>query len=260
MKIKFTFVSYIYPTTVFSFTLPAPFLSGEVTIGGIDVNGNPISVTDDGNGNLLLQVPNPVVTVPAYTASNPVNTNTPIPGMHNQNTANPGLNWQGTQTTPFTNAIGSVNYVTGVFNINFPLPPASGTQITVWTDQYQTGRPYCLLFWNNEFTVRPVPQIIHKITVETYLTPVQFMTVNDVPILNQWAQYLAFGAACEILRDRQDMEGVENLKEGMMRQEALVLERQSVEEIGQPNPQLFNSNLGYSVYGGWLGWGGGGNS
>ena len=245
-------------TTAFTFTIPAPFLSGEVTLGGVDVNDNPISVSDDGSGNLLLQVPNPVVTVPPYTDSNPVNTNTPIPGMHNQNTANPGLNWKGTQTTPFTNAIGDVNYVTGVFNINFPVAPKAGTQITLWVDQYQTGRPYCLLFWNNEFTVRPVPKIIHKITVETYLTPVQFMTVNDVPILNQWAQYLAYGASCEILRDRQDSDGVDNLKEGMMRQEALVLERQSVEEIFVPNPQLFNSNTGYSVYGGWLGQGGGG--
>ena len=50
-------------TTAFTFTIPAPFLSGEVTLGGVDVNDNPISVSDDGSGNLLLQVPNPVVTV-----------------------------------------------------------------------------------------------------------------------------------------------------------------------------------------------------
>ncbi len=247
-------------TTVFTFTIPAPFLSGTVTLGGVDVNGAAISVADDGNGNLQLQVPNPVVTVPPYTDSFPVNTNTPIPGMHNQNTANPGLNWVGTQTSPYTNAIGTVDYVTGIFNINFPVAPASGTQMTLWVSQYQTGRPYCMLFWNNEFTIRPVPKIIHKIEIETYLTPVQFIEANDVPILNQWAQYLAYGAAMEILRDRQDTDGVENLREGFMRQEALVLERQSVEEIGQPNFQLFNSTQGYSVYGGWGGWGSSGGN
>ena len=47
----------------------------------------------------------------------------------------------------------------------------------------------------------------------------------------------------EILRDRQDMEGVENLREGFERQEALVLERQSIEEINQPNITLFNSTV-----------------
>lgn len=240
-------------TTAFSFTLPGPFLSKEVVIGGVDINGNPISVNDDGNGNLLMQVPNPVITVPPYT--NPLFTpggpNVPIPGMHNQNTLNPGLNYTGTQTVPYTNAIGTVNYVTGVFNINFLVPPIAGQNLTVWISQYQTGRPYCLLFWNNEFTIRPVPKLIHKIEVETYLTPIQFLETTDQPILAQWAQYLAYVASAEILRDRQDVEGVNNLQEGLKRQEALVLERQGVEELFIPNYTLFNSTQGYTLYGGY---------
>lgn len=238
-------------TVAYTFTIPGPFLSKEVVLGGVDTAGNPISVNDDGNGNLWLQVPNPVTTVPIYNQ----NGIPPIPGMHNQNTGNPGLNYQGTQTGAFTNAIGTVNYVTGVFNIEFPVAPAAGTQMTLWVAQYQTGRPYSVLFWNNEFTVRPVPKLIHKIEIETYLTPVQFYESTDLPILSQWAQYLSYIAATEILRDRNDAEGVEQLKEGLMRQEALVLERQTIEEIGQPNWQLFNSTQGYSVYGGWGGWG-----
>ncbi len=243
-------------TTSFTFNVPGPFLSREVTLGGTDVNGNPISVNDDGNGNLLLQVPNPVVTVPIYNQ----NGIPPIPGMHNQNTGNPGLNYQGTQPTTspfFTNSIGTVDYVIGNFNINFPVAPAAGTQITLRVSQYQTGRPFSLLFWNNELTIRPIPKFIHKIEFEVYLTPVQFMQSTDLPILNQWAQYLAYGAAMEILRDRQDFEGVAGLEEGFKRQEALVLERQTIEEIGQPNINLFNTTQPYSVYGGWGGWGNG---
>lgn len=213
----------------FSFLIQGPFLSREVVIGGVDQNGNAISINDDGNGNLNLLNPNPVVSVPSSS------TNPAVPGMYNVNTRNPGLN------NP-TN-IGTVNYVSG--QIDFTLPSGislgSGQLFTVWVSQYQTGRPYSLLFWNNEFTIRPVPKLIHKIEVETFLTPVQFMLTTDSPILNQWWQYIAYGAAVEILRDRQDMEGVENLKEGMMRQEALVLERQCVEEIFTPNPTIFNS-------------------
>ena len=78
------------------------------------------------------------------------------------------------------------------------------------------------------------------------------MNSTNSPILNQWSQYIAFGSAMEILRDRQDMEGVENLREGFMRQEALVLERQSIEEINQPNITLFNSpQYGNNSVGGW---------
>lgn len=226
-------------TTAFTFTLPGPFLSKEVVLGGVDTNGTAISVNDDGNGNLLLQVPNAVTTNPPYNAS----TFPPVPGMHNQNEGNPGLNFQGTQTTPFTNAIGTVDYVTGAFSINFPVAPDSGTQITCWVSQYQTGRPYTILFWNNEFTIRPVPKIVHKVELETYLTPVQFLSTSDNPIVNQWWQYIAYGTAMEILRERQDIEGVENLREGFMRQEALVLERQGIEEINQRNSTIFSSTV-----------------
>ena len=48
------------------------------------------------------------------------------------------------------------------------------------------------------------------------------------------------------------MEGLENLLEGFRRQEALVLERQSIEEIGQPNITLFNTTMtGYGYGTGW---------
>lgn len=231
----------------FSFVIPGPFLSKEVVIGGVDSSNNPISINDDGNGNIQIvsnnknPSPNPVVSVPLQ------NTNPAIPGMYNRNTGNPGL------INPLN--IGTVDYVSG--QIDFTLPSGIslglGTLFTVWVSQYQTGRPYCLLFWNNEFTIRPVPKLIHKIEVETYLTPVQFMLSSDLPILSQWSQYIAYGVAREILRDRQDMEGVANLEDGFMRQEALVLERQGIEEIGQPNFQLFNSTQPYSVYGGWGG-------
>jgi hypothetical protein len=224
-------------TLTFSFTIPGPFLSKEVVLGGVDVYGNAISINDDGEGNLQLLSPNAVVSTPLQ------NRYPALPGMYNRNTGNPGL------INP-TN-IGTVNYVTGVFYFTLPSPLETGTYLTVWVSQYQTGRSYNLLFWNNEFVIRPVPKLIYKVEVETYLTPVQFYESTQVPILSQWAQYLAYIASMEILRDRQDLEGVENLREGFNRQEALVLERQGVEEIGTPNYQLFNSTQPYSVYGGW---------
>jgi len=146
--------------------------------------------------------------------------------------------------------IGTVNYVTGQIALDFAtagVVPANGSQMTLWVSQYQTGRPYSMLFWNNEFHIRPVPKLIHKVEVETYLTPVQFMETTDVPILTQWWQYIAYGAAMEILRERQDLEGVENLREGFMRQESLVLERQGVEEIFVANQTIFNTVQGYTT-------------
>src|ERR1700752_1032011 len=147
---------------------------------------------------------------------------------------------------------GTVNYITTDITVNFPVAPAAGTMINVWAATYQVGRPYNLLFWNNEFTIRPVPDNVYLVEVEAYQTPAQFMSLTDNPVLNQWAQYIAYGSAMELLRERQDMEGASNLMEGFKRQEALVLERQAVEEIGQPNVTLFNgTGYGYGYGAGW---------
>ncbi len=259
-------------TTNFSFSLfgnnqnpfPQPnfgILSTQLVIGGIDINGNPIRVIDDGGavvnsfgignntttGQLLFiqqnNVGNNVYLEPVTNAQKPA-----IPALSPLPIPSP----PSPQTQQYC---GTVNYVTTQITVNFPVAPAAGTNINVWAATYQPGRPYNVLFWNNELTIRPVPDNVYLVEVETYQTPAQFMNTTDSPILNQWAQYIAFGASREILRDRQDMEGVENLREGFERQEALVLERQSIEEIGQPNITLFNTT---SYTGIGLGYGTGG--
>jgi len=261
-------------TTTFTFTLfgnnvnpfPQPnfgILSTQLVIGGIDVNGDPIRIIDDGgavvngfgigsnttNGRLL------------FIKQNNVGNNVYLDASNVQQPAIPPLSPLPipSPASPLTpQYCGTVNYVTTSITVTFPVAPAAGTMINVWAATYQVGRPYNLLFWNNELTVRPVPDNVYLCEVEVFQTPSQFMQTTDNPILNQWAQYIAYGTAMEILRDRQDMEGVENLKEGFMRQEGLVLERQAVEEIFQPNITMFNSTQrGFGV-GSGNGYGGGG--
>ncbi len=236
-----------------SFILPSiPFIRKEVTIGGVDVLGNAITVIDDGNGNLLLSQPKPVVPVPLCPPNPPASppTTVPIPGMINNNNSNPGLQR--------TRVVGTVNYVTGAISYTLPngISYDPSAPIKTIVSQYQPGRPYSLLFWNNEFLIRPIPKYSHKITVEVYLTPVQFMSFSDTPILAQWWQYISIGAAKKILEDRQDFEGVQNIMPMFKEQEALVLERQGVEEIGQRNSTIYSSSAymggwNNSWYGGW---------
>lgn len=264
-------------TTSFTFTLfgnnvnpfPQPnfgILSTQVVIGGIDKNGNPIRIIDDGgavvdsfgvgsnttNGQLIFVNQNAVgnnIYLDSMNVQQPALPQlSPLGGQQNANVPNTAY-----PPSPLTQQYcGIVNYITTEITVNFPVAPAAGTNINVWCATYQVGRPYNLLFWNNEFTVRPVPDNVYLCEVETYQTPSQFMQTTNHPILNQWAQYIAYGAAMEILRDRQDMEGVQNLMEGFKRQEALVLERQAVEEIQQPNITLFNTTMtGYGYGTGW---------
>lgn len=237
--------SWTANSQTFSFTLGVvPFLSKNVTLGAPNATGGTIQISDDGNGNLQLDTPNPQISVPAQT------TNPAIPGMYNLNTGNPGL------INPLN--IGTVNYVTGQFNFILPsgISVASGEQLNIFISQYTPARPYSLLFWNNEFTIRPVPKLIHKIEIEAYLTPVQFLLTTDHPIMNQWVKYIAYGAAIDILIDRQDMNGVDNLMPAFKEQEGLVLERQGVEEIGQRNKTIFTQSVQGqgNFWGSWGNW------
>lgn len=249
-------------------------LSTQVVIGGIDINGDPIRIIDDGGGvvNSFGVGRNTTIGQLLFVQQNAVGNNiyldptnvqqpaipnlSPIGGQINANalTPPPPSDYTAYPPTPGPNNpqyCGTINYVTSEITVNFPVAPAAGTNINVWAPQYQVGRPYNALFWNNEVTIRPVPDNVYLVEIETYLTPSQFMNTSNHPTLNQWAQYIAYGAAREILRDRQDMEGVANLEEGFMRQEALVLERQAVEEIGQPNITLFNTTQGSGYGAGW---------
>lgn len=253
-------------TTTFSFTLfgnnvnpfPQPnygILSTQLVIGGIDTAGNPIRIIDDGGAitNSFGIGSNTTTGRLLFVKQNNVGNNVYLDSLNAQQPAIPHLSPLPVPSPPSpltTQYCGTVNYVTTDIVVTFPVAPAAGTMINVWASQYQVGRPYNLLFWNNEFTIRPVPDNVYVCEVEAYQTPAQFMHTTNNPVLNQWAQYIAYGAASEILRDRQDMEGVQNLSDGFNRQEALVLERQSVEEIQQPNITMFNST-GYGCSGGW---------
>lgn len=227
-------------TALTTFTIPGPFLRNEVVLGGV-ASGVTIHISDDGEGNLILNTANPVVTVPPYTdvytalnAPVPALVGKPIPGMHNQNTLNPG--------DQLETVVGTVNYVTGVFTFTSSIILDSGTVMNAWVSQYSPGRPYTLLFWNNYFQVRPVPNNVYKVEVETYLTPVEFMNSTDSPILNQWVDYIAIGAAIKVLEDRNDTQGIQNLSVIFDRQESLVLERQAVEEINQRNSTIYSAS------------------
>jgi hypothetical protein len=261
----------------FSFTLfgnnvnpfPQPnfgILSTQLVIGGIDANGDPIRVIDDGGakvdafgigsnttkGRLLFIKQNAVgdnvyldVTNPLKPFQQPAIPDlSPLGGQVNANSIPPPppSSYSVYPPSPLTpQYCGTVNYVTTHIKLLIPVPLQAGSLLNIWAATYQVGRPYNALVWNNEITIRPVPDNVYLCEIETYQTPSQFLNTSSHPVLNQWVQYIAYGVAREILRDRQDMEGVANLEEGFMRQEGLVLERQAVEEIGQAQLTMFNS-------------------
>lgn len=148
---------------------------------------------------------------------------------------------------------GTINYVTGAFNITFPVAPASGVAINSQTVPYQPSQPQAILYYANVFTLRPVPDQPYRVTFEVYQRPTELLSANAIPELQEWWQYIAYGSAKKILEDRLDMETVNLIMPEFKMQEMLIQRRTLVqytnERPGTIYTQQTDSGNGYN--GGW---------
>lgn len=141
---------------------------------------------------------------------------------------------------------GTVNYVTGEVTITFPNTIDDTENIYAKTSAYQPSRPCAMLFFDRQFTMRPVPNQVYRVTVEVYKKPSAVLALADSdndPNLLQWWQYIAFGAAIKVLEDRQDMESISNLMPLYKNQEALVLYRTAVQQSQERTGTIYSSQL-----------------
>lgn len=199
------------------------------------------SVSTTGSGLSLIDVP----VMDAATGNPTLNGNLYVPG---QTPATPP-----TVVTPAN----TINYLTGVYNITFGTAPASGVAINSQTVPQIQSRPLSLMFHNNQFTVRPVPDQPYKITFEVYQRPAALMETNLIPELEEYWQYIAYGAAKKIFEDRMEMENVQSIMPEFKKQEALCLRRTIVQYTNERVATIYTEQTGGPGTGGW-GWGSGG--
>lgn len=228
----------------FNFTLGATPIARTTFMASCpDTTGFQLICSDDGGGqqltgNLLQVITNSTGdNTPPFPALSPLPPN-PLP--------NP----------PYTNIAGQINYVTGNVSITWPTAPAAGQAIRCNFFAASKGRPIAVLYWNNEIVIRPIPKFSHRITIEAYMTPIQFLLSSDHPFLNNFKRYISLGCSINILSRIGDTARKAELEPDFFAAEARVLERQANEEIGQANATIFNSNgpyYGNYPYGGYWG-------
>lgn len=147
---------------------------------------------------------------------------------------------------------GTINYLNGQFNLQFPSPPAAGQPIFSETYPYSPGRPTMMLFYDNVFTFRPVPDLAYKVTIDAYVRPTQLLAYNQSPYLQQWWQYIAYGAAKKVFENRMDLDSVALIMPEFNKQERLVLRTTLVQQANQRVPTIYtvnNQSNGYNPYG-----------
>ncbi len=161
--------------------------------------------------------------------------------------------------------IGTVNYQTGNFTItNFSQIIPGGNQIQVQYNNLTLSIPLSIMFYQNQFTLRPVPDQGYTIELLAYRQPTQALMAAPAnsgnPELNEWWELLAFGASKKIYEDRFDSDGVALMDKSLVERYS-VAESRTYAQIGTQSIQTLYSDQLQQNYGsnGW-GFGTGGST
>lgn len=149
---------------------------------------------------------------------------------------------------------GTINYITGAYTLNFSTAPGANEDINSETYVYVAARPRAVLYFDNKFTVRPIPDQVYPIQLEVYIRPTAFMdNASQEPELQQWWQYIAYGAAKKIFEDRMDLDSVALIMPEFKKQEELVLARTVVQQTQERSATIYTQQTGTG--GTWFWWG-----
>ncbi len=150
------------------------------------------------------------------------------------------------------NPINTINFVTGVYSITFSTPPAANQNIYVLAVQYAPARPQAVLFFDQTFTVRPIPDGVYPVIIECQVRPSALIEDDDVPELQQWFEYICYLGARKICQYRNDLDTVALLEPEFRRQEDMVLRRTLVQQGDKRAATIYSSQSGLTgSFGPW---------
>lgn len=152
----------------------------------------------------------------------------------------------------------TVNYLTGVANVTFPVAIPSGNYISAQCYFFQCGLPRAVLFYNNVITLRVPPSQQFLVELDGYLSPAAFFNTAAAIPFGYMAEYIARGAARKILSDTGDVEQFQFYEPLFREQEILVWKRSQRQWTSTRTETIYSQGLsGNNNFGGYQGLGGG---
>ncbi len=145
----------------------------------------------------------------------------------------------------------TINYATGIYTITFGTAPGANIPINSQTVPNNLAIPQAILYYNNKFVVRPVPDQVYRVNFECYVRPTALLAANQSPELEEYWQYIAFSAAKKILEDRMDMESVALLMPALREQQNLCNRRTLVQYTNERTATIYTDTTGTNS----TGWG-----
>lgn len=158
---------------------------------------------------------------------------------------------------------GTINYLTGaiaglIFNSAVP----SGNAIQCQYNPVQPSIPLSIMFFQNQFTLRPVPDQGYTVELIAYRQPSQAIFTagsgTGTPELSEWWEALAFGAAKKFYEDRLDNDGVA-LMDKSLRERYDVAYTRTYAQLGKQRISTLYSDQLTQNYGSGQLFGGGGS-
>lgn len=181
--------------------------------------GNTQCVTDDGQGNLI-QI--------FQTSS--------LVGQEQKSQYGWTYYRQYASATPTAPGGAVINYQTGqISGLTFAEPIPSGTPITIAYNPKQFSIPLSILFYQNSFTLAPVPDQGYTVELTCYRQPIKALisaSQTGNPELSEWWEILAVGAAKKIFEDRLDSDGVIYIDK-MLKERYDIIETRTYAQLGQ---------------------------
>jgi len=148
--------------------------------------------------------------------------------------------------------LGTINYITGAFSFSFPANTLNGAIIWVENIPYQPGKPIMMLFFENKFTLRPVPDNAYSIKIEADIRPTELLNSIQRPDIDQWWQYIAWLASKKVFEDRMDMDSIQLITPELKKQEMLAQRSTLMIKANERTATVYTQGTNYA-WGGWWG-------
>lgn len=149
--------------------------------------------------------------------------------------------------------VNTINYMTGAINVTFVGNVPAGNSINIQYNPVVLNIPLSILFFQNQFTLRPVPDQGYTIELIAYRQPTQALTASNnqtgTPELSEWWELLAVGTAKKIFEDRLDADGVA-LMDKMLQERYQVAYTRTYAQLGKQRISTIFSDQLSNDYGG----------
>lgn len=162
---------------------------------------------------------------------------------------------------------GTINYITGVISgLTFTSAIPSGADIDISYNPSSQSLPQAVLFWQNQLTLRPVPDKGYTVEITAHRRPSQAMlgtaplaaggvrVTTGIPELLEWWETIAAGAAKKVFEDRQDEDGI-MMMDKMIAERYDLNETRTYAQLGKQRINTIFSDQLSGFGGGFAAWG-----